>query len=418
MARLETLGMDFADLFAGARGDLIYGMSRQRDRYKAHYQQETGNEIENDSWWSMDQYNDTLGLSSPMMRVEQLDAFIVYDQANPTTVTSRVFHGDILQRIVATPRRDPHKIFDIDPEKLKAMEGIPLASELQISEEQRYARAVSWKSIRRACKFGIEYVVAKHARFGTIIHFIIDGLEDRDILTKRKFRSSTTGRAAVPITTSELRNVFRRWHLEDFNEAVYFYKDFVHVRAPWETNPRAWQKYAEARLGNYKNDVKSMLNLDRYRPYRMEVQRLLAAARAAEGLGQRSVAVDALRDAKELLEGLNGGSSTPTPLNGIAGESGQTLLIHVRRALEKYGRRGLFSRQGRRTRDALPHLNRIVERNIGDSLIRALHWFMNIAPSNRMVLTTRLPDRLSRTGRLSSLLEKEYIHWRFDIQID
>lgn len=34
MGRLDTLGMDFADLYAGPRGDLIYGMSPRRDRYK------------------------------------------------------------------------------------------------------------------------------------------------------------------------------------------------------------------------------------------------------------------------------------------------------------------------------------------------------------------------------------------------
>ncbi len=417
MGRLDSLGMDFSDLYALERGDLIYGLSGKRDVYRNHYHQETGLEIEQNSWWSLDQYNNTLGISAPMVSVEQLDIMIDYDRLHPTQNTQRVFHGDLLQKMVGTHRRDPHDIFRIEKQQLIAKEGIPSPSgDEMMTEDQPYRSAVSWKAIRRACKFGIEYVVAKHARFGTIIHFILDGLEDKDILTKKKFRNQQTGREAVPITTSELRNAFRKWHLPNFNESIYFYKNFTHVRAPWETNPEAWQKYAESRLDKYKNQLAQLMQTNTGYPYRMEVQPLLFAATAAERQGSRSIAVDALRNAVELLEDFKAGRKQPTQVNQITGLSGRSLSSHVRNALDKYSRRGFFSRQDKRTKKALPHLRRLVQQNVGDSLLKALHWYLEIEPNNRMVLGKNLSDRLSRTGRLSTLLEKEYMSWRFNLR--
>ncbi len=82
----------------------------------------------------------------------------------------------------------------------------------------------------------------------------------------------------------------------------------------------------------------------------------------------------------------------------------------------KYSRRGFFSRQGKRTKKALPHLRRLAQQNIGDSLLKALHWYLDIEPNNRLVLGKNLSDRLSRTGRLSTLLEKECMSWRFNLR--
>lgn len=102
MVRLASLGMDFSELYALESGDLIYGLSGKRDVYRTHYHQKTGLEIEQNSWWSLDQYNNTLGISAPMASVEQLDTMIDYDRLHPTQNTQRVFHGDILQKMVGT----------------------------------------------------------------------------------------------------------------------------------------------------------------------------------------------------------------------------------------------------------------------------------------------------------------------------
>jgi hypothetical protein len=98
-------------------------------------------------------------------------------------------------------------------------------------------------AIRRACKFGIEYV-AKSA--GTV-HYALDGIVMPEVLAKKTY-PLFGGHVGVPITTSELRFMFRQWRNLGPRAAqgrLLFYRAYATCDAPWVSDPAQWLPYAQ-----------------------------------------------------------------------------------------------------------------------------------------------------------------------------
>src|SRR5262249_23086519 len=140
------------------------------------------------------------------------------------------------------------------------------------------------------------------------------------------------GQKAVPITTSELRSVYRNW--PEFRGKVLFYRNFICVRAPWETN-RAWDRYGLARLNKYlcklqdaRQDNRAMAKANE-----RELNRCVEAAGRLQEANLYHDAVAVVKHATSLLTGL------APPVDGVApdvGATGKTLAQHVRDVLDKY----------------------------------------------------------------------------------
>ncbi len=260
--RTSQIGKDFSELFNVKRGDLMYGLREQRDIYRYHFDAMTKTTLGSDEWWTMDQYNNTYGIQI-LMDKAMLDGTVQADQANQAIPSSntRVMHTDMLKKMMGTPNRNLYKIldeFDRDGEAMILYQGQVWDSGTDPTIMKM--KAQSDRSIRKACKFGLEYVADVHKNNGSCIHFLLDGLDMDKVINKNKVTIYRTGtdkieRVFVPITYTELRNVYRKWLTDGFNQAIYFYRNFEHVRAPWEENPAAWRQYAQTRHAKLSNEL-------------------------------------------------------------------------------------------------------------------------------------------------------------------
>jgi hypothetical protein len=111
--------------------------------------------------------------------------------------------------------------------------------------------AALYLAIRRACKFGIEYIMAYKS--GTV-HYVTDGITMTDVVGKTQMPIDMGTRTGVPITTSELRYIFRNWHWfrERLDKGLVFWRSYAPTTAPWITDPKIWIPYARHRVDKYK----------------------------------------------------------------------------------------------------------------------------------------------------------------------
>jgi hypothetical protein len=107
-------------------------------------------------------------------------------------------------------------------------------------------------AIRRACKFGLEYVIMqKHQT----VHFVLDVphnpgtmIDMHDVVAKEKYSGGNPSPAgSVPITFSELRCCYRNRQEWVPTGRLKFYLNLNEVRPPWEQFPALWQQYDIAR---------------------------------------------------------------------------------------------------------------------------------------------------------------------------
>ena len=96
-------------------------------------------------------------------------------------------------------------------------------------------------AIRRACKFGIEDAVTRRK---CRVHYVLDGITIADVVSKKTFDLYSGGQG-VPITTSELRFLFRRWNRFRNTTKVIFYRNFTECDPPWTSEELSgWATYA------------------------------------------------------------------------------------------------------------------------------------------------------------------------------
>jgi hypothetical protein len=105
-------------------------------------------------------------------------------------------------------------------------------------------------AVRRACKFGIEYISRQRE---VIVHYILDGIKSEDVVNKTSY-GVMGGTKGLPITTSEIRYMFRNWFdlkNQAIERKIMFYNDQAEVRAPWYDAPTLWLPYAQHRVDKY-----------------------------------------------------------------------------------------------------------------------------------------------------------------------
>lgn len=119
--------------------------------------------------------------------------------------------------------------------------------------KQMVVDAALYLAIRRACKFGIEYVM--EFKDGAI-HYVLDGITMADVVSKAEMPINMAAQTGVPITTSELRYIFRNWYwfkdkVDQYNGLI-FWRGYNRTMPPWVNEPAPWIPYAAHRVNKYR----------------------------------------------------------------------------------------------------------------------------------------------------------------------
>ncbi len=123
----------------------------------------------------------------------------------------------------------------------------------QENTKEDWARAVEMLAVRKACKFGIEYISSFD---DATVHYALDGIDIGEVVGKAT-RILWTGTTGVPITTSELRYLFREWGRYRNSVKLNFYVTQDQTSAPWVTDPAPWMLYASDRVDKYRKGLEN-----------------------------------------------------------------------------------------------------------------------------------------------------------------
>lgn len=88
-----------------------------------------------------------------------------------------------------------------------------------------------YRALRRACKHGIRMATVRDDQ--PLIHFILDDIDMQKVCDRKNpFKVDVAGKGQTePITSSELRFVYRNWN--DLQKNVHFYVNLELMAPPW-----------------------------------------------------------------------------------------------------------------------------------------------------------------------------------------
>lgn len=275
---------NFVDAFEPKRGDLVYGKSSPRAKYvkklpEHKKKQLQGSLVELGEFiYAIDDYNDYFGVSGEgfvasargefefdlkvleekRMAIEHLKG----RSGNEEQMEQQIALANLYASKLVGSRYSPEYVTKLPQEKLKGN----AKRDVRGTAGDKKAR-ITYKAIRRACKFGIG-MAAQTLRWENPvarIHFVLDGVD----LPKVASSGQSGKDRFVAITTSEIRYVYRYW--EELKGTVIFYVNMEQVAAPWEedwelesikgkecmvsSGFKAWESYGEKRLEKHKGVI-------------------------------------------------------------------------------------------------------------------------------------------------------------------
>jgi hypothetical protein len=122
-----------------------------------------------------------------------------------------------------------------------------------------------------------------------VVHYVLDGIDIPSVVGKGTY-GVMGGANGVPITTTELRFMFRYWHrlkAAATNRKIIFYSEQKAVTAPWYQGANLWLPYAKHRI-NKILDVNP-------RPKTKEYEKIFEAASRFEQKANAGRATEALQ---------------------------------------------------------------------------------------------------------------------------
>jgi hypothetical protein len=253
----------FLDLFHPLAGDVLYGLTAQREAYLRKYVLKVLQE----------DYED---LNKDFSQVTENE---IEERMNKYGLTGTTYINRYNEPIVEPNYND---LNNIAPLKFNMMEMFQKAYHLKLKDtkyspanvkdaqdtsllkgnanyagkanatQQETAKAAHVLAIRRSCKYGIEYITTKSG--GINVHYILDGITMSQVVNKQTLQL-WTATVGVPITTSELRYIFRNWGRFKNRNTLHFYENDNTTQAPWLRQPDLWAAYANARVQKYRNHL-------------------------------------------------------------------------------------------------------------------------------------------------------------------
>jgi hypothetical protein len=241
-------------------GDVIYGLSRSREPYVATLTKAMQDNCKNQgAYVSCDHFNNRTWLQNALSHADTSSAQKIQD--NLDWNLGKLPHSGI--PLNANQKQELQAFYDnlLLSTRSPANTGALNMPQKQLNKKKnRYLQDLQ---IRRACKFGIEYIIGRN----NTVHFVLDipvrdihgndqdqlsgtYMKDKDIVKKKTLHPNY-----VPITTSELRLCYRNWGTWGPTGHLKFYKSLQEVNAPWVDNAAGWAEYDRHRqLKQLKND--------------------------------------------------------------------------------------------------------------------------------------------------------------------
>jgi hypothetical protein len=284
---------DFFDNYEPERNDVVYGLATPRDKYLDDYVE----------WWLERNWKDPYPgqlfyktdpltkqnieppISTPETRKQGKSAAIVaktektkinfynkpissmcFDKLNDPVFTTKLRQFRVGGQYIANIEKSRSAVSKIGAASYRALAGGRAGlTEPQFNglSERELGDLRFFLAIRRACKYGIDYFLLNGPRDFTgsnnaklngapCLHYVLDEITSASIAQSQEFRLSAfqDDRKGKPITTSELRYLFRTWHAYKKLHAtrIFFYRDQNIVAPLWETEPAPWIPYARKRL--------------------------------------------------------------------------------------------------------------------------------------------------------------------------
>jgi hypothetical protein len=211
----------FEDNWDAKRGDIIYGVDDDRQKYAPRVSASASA-----SWYLMDQYNNALlpgqnqfgkGRYPKNPDIEKTAENKVKESKNPTA-----------EDYLKYQKTAAHSALDL------SQLGKKYDGKEPSNVDPRYSLM-----IRRACKHGIEFVLRPESQ--SHLHFVLDALVDDNF---QKVQLKVIEYGYTSYTYSELRYVYRNWEKFEATGRVHFYINFEEVAAPWAV--KAWKLQNEA----------------------------------------------------------------------------------------------------------------------------------------------------------------------------
>lgn len=252
---------EFREDFKPENGDLLYGKLKARVKYFESW---------NGKWEAIDTYLIIDGFNN-FLHMDRAESYadvqtlrrVLEERAqqsnqgpnNPYGKEVRPYH----EAISKSPRYAPETVFTASHEKVlggnKSMIKNPLDKSspyMPRPEGEALQGNRARLALKRACKFGIAFVATHEEllKSNARIHYALDGLDMKTVVDKAEItRVVKTQQVTVkpgsvetrpvrqdtfvPITTSELRYIYRHWAA--LQERVLFYVNYQRTAvAPWE----------------------------------------------------------------------------------------------------------------------------------------------------------------------------------------
>lgn len=272
---------EFLTNFVPQRCDVVYGLDAPRNKYLDKYVEYQGTLWDTDSELKIDyprrdEYLDFIARSVERNKVNYLNEpitsldFLKIDQVQ--------FKASLVKnpKYLESLQESRYKVEKVGAATMNSLtKGDQKLAALNISQltDNQLRDLRGYLAIGRACKFALDYFVthpshrffvestATEASGEPKVHYALDELTSRTVAGKQAFNTLIGGQG-VPITTSELRYLFRNWHL--FKKAhdkkrLVFYRNLDVAKPLWEDDPSEWIPYAKHRLSKFGSIPKEVI---------------------------------------------------------------------------------------------------------------------------------------------------------------
>jgi hypothetical protein len=289
---------DFFLNYLPERSDLVYGLAAPRDSYLDAYMK----------WWIANEYKDlrpTSTVSTPEKRKADTKTFLLrkteltkvnsynkpitdgsfekLDEIEFQNKLKRIANGSEYLRGLEKTRSAVAKIGAATYQSLSKGDAKLTEAGLKQLDERQLGELRFFLAVGRACKYGIDYVLTRPlAEFQTLngvttsaapkLHYVLDEITSASIVGKQKFPLSAFSilddqkklikPLGTPITTSELRYLFRTWHTHRplLRNRLFFYRNQNVTDPLWDEDPGQWIPYAQVRLDKLGGEAKNRCN--------------------------------------------------------------------------------------------------------------------------------------------------------------
>ncbi|HUA86230.1 MAG TPA: hypothetical protein VMB85_20380 [Bryobacteraceae bacterium] len=273
------------------RGDLIYGIGEQINKYLDHLWKEgklvttlTAMQLKTDKYAAINTYNRAIGNNVFSLNATTIEVDLRKIQTGAQAVDRNTlpkgytYTQDYVAKLLKSKFSPATVSGDLNSDSSAKLKTALLKGrdDLAVSTSASdIAAAAKELAIRRSCKFGIEYVLKLDK---AMIHYVLDEMNMLKVAQKDWFDKTIpkTGASVsfrkISICTTELRYLFRNWGRIGPTDRVKFYYNFSAIVPPWTDDffkaTKQWADYAkhlaEKHLGDKKQSVLDLYQANKY----------------------------------------------------------------------------------------------------------------------------------------------------------